>query len=528
MPSAALSFAKRLNNWANRHEVIFLFWTLILLLRAPNLAEPYWYGDEAIYLTIGVALKNGAILYKDIVDHKTPLIYYLAMVPSQFWFRILLIVWSLFSTSFFFVIAKRWLNRWAALLATLVFVLFSTLPWLEGHIPNGELFVTGFLLAGMWLASSGGWWQHFNHIQDKAWNWNTRQLLAMFGAGAFLSLALLTKVPAVLDIGAVGSVGLFAILSAKNKAKWWPRLRWLAVGWTALVAGILLPFVLSIVYYALRGAAADYLQFGLLYNFHYSGNWTLPFTQPWLLALFTLPGKAAVLVLIFVISLVIAWRQPKQALGAWLGFWFAAALFGSLLSNRPYPHYLLQLVPPAALALGYMFERITAWSTRLLLIVVFALSAAATVLLGFRFYEVQSYYTSAVHLLTGKTSPTEYRHSFNWIVSQNEELVPAIQELVPANEPIFVWGTNPMLYAQSKRAPAARFTVAFHIHDLKNYDEVFEQITSASPKVIVVMKAEQDWPELSNHLLLHYMPIMQTNDMTLYHLRAEPLTWLIQ
>lgn len=528
MPAPVLVWARRLNDWANRHEVILLFWTLILFLRAPNLAEPYWYGDEAIYLTIGVALKNGAVLYRDIVDHKTPLIYFLAMVPSQFWFRILAIVWSLVSTSLFFWIAKRWLKRWAALLATLVFVIFTCLPWLEGHIPNGELFVIGFVLAGIWLAERAGLWRPMEASPVRVARWSGRALLGLVGAGMFLSLGLLTKVPALLDVGAIGAALFYAAACFPRTVSFGKRVQWVIVGGLALTLGIVLPMAASVAYFWMRGAATDYLQFGLLYNFHYSGNWELPFSQPWLVALFSLPGKAALLVLSFLITLTLAWRFPRQALPLWATFWLAAALFGSVLSNRPYPHYLIQILPPAALVVGLFFERSTSWISRLTMTGVAGLVAAVVLLLGFGFYETGSYYQSAWQLLRGTMEPSEYRYQFNYLVRENEQLSAEIQSLVPADQPIFIWGTNPMLYAQSKRAPATRFTVAFHIHDLKNYETTLDEIQTKKPKVIVVMKGEQNWPELNSYLELHYRPVLQTDNMILHYWRDQPVTWLVQ
>lgn len=76
--------------------------SLVVLLRLPNFFEPYWYGDEAIYLTVGQSINAGQKLYAQIIDHKTPLIYYFARVPNQFSFRLLLMGWMLISTWTFF------------------------------------------------------------------------------------------------------------------------------------------------------------------------------------------------------------------------------------------------------------------------------------------------------------------------------------------------------------------------------------------------------------------------------------------
>ena len=112
-------------DWHLHHEFPLLILLLLLIvLRLPNFLEPYWYGDEAIYLTIGTAMKQGALLYKDIIDHKTPLIYYLAMVPSQVHFRLLLTFWMIASTTAFYYVALRLLKSLkVTVFSTLLFVL---------------------------------------------------------------------------------------------------------------------------------------------------------------------------------------------------------------------------------------------------------------------------------------------------------------------------------------------------------------------------------------------------------------------
>src|SRR5215831_11671868 len=48
-----------------------------LALRAPTFARPLLSDDEAIYATTADALGRGDLLYRDVVDHKPPLVYHL-------------------------------------------------------------------------------------------------------------------------------------------------------------------------------------------------------------------------------------------------------------------------------------------------------------------------------------------------------------------------------------------------------------------------------------------------------------------
>ena len=76
-------------------------WLILLLsgvfvLRIPSFFEPYFYGDEMIYLDLGEAARRGMVFYRDIHDNKPPLLYYLAGIAGNvFWFRAILAFWML-------------------------------------------------------------------------------------------------------------------------------------------------------------------------------------------------------------------------------------------------------------------------------------------------------------------------------------------------------------------------------------------------------------------------------------------------
>lgn len=523
--STLAKIIKPANQFANRYEGLLLLLGLVILLRLPTLFEPYWYGDEAIYLTIGHALNQGQDLYAQIVDHKTPLIYYLASVPNQLWFRILIGGWLLASTILFHQLAKQimatvrgkpW-STYFALAATTIFVLLTNLPALEGNIPNGELFVIGFVLLALRLLSCTAFWKKILQPQNKL-KVKTQDYFYTFLAGLSLSLGLLTKVPALLDIAALGSVFLWLVIlgfwplkNGKLKPLWQPLL-----GGIVLVIGISLPVIASIIYYAAQGNLEAYLQFGLLYNLHYAGNWTVPIEQAWLQSMFNLPVKVMILAIGGLLAITLTFKKQKSLATLWLGWWFWLTLFGSLLSNRPYPHYYQQLVPALSLLLPALLAQQKAFLQKTFAILGLLLALAAFALLDFRPYGTWEYYQHFFRYATGQISAQQYTDQFNYLVSENRKLLPYIQAESQPSEPIFIWGTNPMLYAQSQRFPASRFTVAFHIHDLQNYDETLQEIKNYQPPLIVVMKDEQPWKELNQYLAQNYSALTETNYMVLY------------
>jgi 4-amino-4-deoxy-L-arabinose transferase-like glycosyltransferase len=168
----------------NRWLVILLLVTF--LIRLPSLFEPLWYGDEAIYLTIGQKILRGGLLYVDIFDHKTPGIYYLAAASIQafgasIWgFRVLLMFWVLLTLVVFFVLSKRLFDKKTALMATIFLAAFTATPLLEGNITNSEILMILPTALGIIFGLKNRY----------------------FLSGIFFSAAVLLKFPAVFDFAA--------------------------------------------------------------------------------------------------------------------------------------------------------------------------------------------------------------------------------------------------------------------------------------------------------------------------------------
>lgn len=524
-------------DWHLHHEYPLLaLWLILVILRFPNFLEPYWYGDEAIYLTIGVAMRQGALLYKDIIDHKTPLIYYLAMTPTQAYFRLLLTSWMLAATTAFYYLCLRLMKSLRfTVLTTLLFILVTTLPWFEGNIPNGELFVMGFVLVAISLLLNTKLYQNFfaldptlvkatkNHhpilqIISNTLH-NTHDVLLFVASGFLLGLAVLTKVPALFDATGLLTVSWFTLTNTftfRRLADWRLNVVQVITQSSLIAIGILLPILLSIVYYALRGTLPQYLEYGLLYNFRYIQAWGLPFNDPLLVWLFSFQGKIAVVVVsLVVLSCLKKWLTPafQFALG-----WFVFALFATLLSSRPYPHYFLQIMPPLMVVIGlvlqklYQFKKTTPPQKHdfasyllptLLGILAVVTSVMIMLLLNVGLYPTFKYYRNSLAYLTNQLSQDEYYQGFDRLMGDNYAAAEIIRG---SNDPhLFIWGTNPLLYALAEKSPTGRFTVSFHIKDFKAQTETLADLQADQPKYVVVMNGEEELPGLKEYLFAHYI-----------------------
>lgn len=519
-----LSTIQKFDRRICHHLILLLALLLVIVLRFPNFFEPYWYGDEGIYLTLGTAMRHGERLYTDIIDHKTPMIYYLAMVPTQLDFRILNVAASLVTvTLFYFFVRKLVKSKLAVSLATFFFVLITCLPWFEGYIPNGELFVMFFLFIGATFFSRTELFNNFIADEKVTSHIAAKQLILFLISGIFFGLGVLTKVPALFDVLAF----LFIFWLLFNQTIWQiktkPKLLWsVIVAGGVCFAGVLLPILLSIVYFVARGSGQAYLDYGLLYNFHYVESYVPSFPAAALNILFKLPVKAGLLVL-----LLLATTATQKIFSGRFRFifgWVCLAFFASLLSNRPYPHYYLQIMPPLALLLAYVTQVVVDFSKKTMhwqklaeLIVsglFVAVFIATLLLLHVGLYSTSGYYLQFWKLATRQITPTQYRDSFNSYDADNYKAAAIIR--TSQEQRIFVWGTDPMLYALSGKSPTGRFTVAFHIYDFHALDETIQDVKKHAPEYIVVMNDEKPFPQLQAYLNQYYMPNAQFQHFVLW------------
>lgn len=466
----------------NPRQVLILILLAVTLLRVPSLFEPYWYGDEGIYLTLGMAVRNGLTLYRDIHDNKPPLIYWTAaLAGSQFWFKFILMVWHLLTIVVFYRLAKFLLEKksWAPIIAVGLFSAMVIL--LEGNIANGEIFMILPVIGGMLLIAQ--------ETRSKKQEAGGKYLLI----GVLFSAGFLFKVPAVFDFVAAAIFYVF-FLSANIKgiiARITSKNVWL------MLAGFAGPILLTLAYYGTRGGFEPYLRSALLQNVGYLSSWKTadnPAPSP-----FVISGLMirAIILLVGIAGLWIAnLRFKLSSKISFASTWFLFALFGALLSARPYPHYLIQPAVPAALLLAAVLTDKTKIA-RIAIGAQIIVGLAAYLYVGFWSYSVLPYYQNFVSWTVGNKTKTEYFTFFGNQVNRAYKIAEYVRRTTSPDDRIFVWGDDPYIYPLSQRLPVGRYTVAYHVIDFNAYTETAAAITIQRPKVIVWLDYDRRFPELS-------------------------------
>ncbi len=471
--------------------VILLF--ISLLLRLPSLFEPFWYGDEGIYLTLGQAIRQGQVLYRDIHDNKPPLLYWVAAIAgSVFWFRFILMVWLMGTTVVFFKLAKKFFKEdGLALLLTSVFILLTSLPLFEGTITNAEHFFIGLVILGFYF-----------FIEKRFWR-----------SGLMFGVAFLFKSPPFLDWS---SLLIFSFLLAFSKREQffaeiknkWP-----------LVVGFVIPVGLTFVLYALEpGALSFYLESAWLQNLPYLFAWMDQEATSLLSKQLFWRG----LILLLVLGAIFLKRKLllKKQLFLLVLLWLILAIFGAFMSSRPYPHYLLQVAAPLVLLIGFLLsflknkEKITYF--------LFGLSPIVLLLAGFFYYQfytypVIGYYQNFIEFSLGRRTQADYLNWFDQKTERNYQVASFLNDFLLPRERFFIWGNEPNIYALSRRLPVGRYTVAYHIHDFNRYQEVLSAIKNNPPRIIIYdLDHRYSFADLLAFLFENYYPIKQFGSLQVW------------
>jgi hypothetical protein len=233
------------------------------LLRLPTFTRPLLSDDEAIYATTADALARGDLLYRDVVDHKPPLIYHVYQAGFALLGRYnthgahALVVLSVLLTAGLLLAIKQRDDAppWQGLAAAGLFLVFST-TWhdYDSLAANCELFLLVPQAAAAWLllydlrAASRGWRAPATHL----------------AVGAWIGVSALFKYQGLTFLGAsIGTLVWWSLLGRASLAR--------TAGLAAChVAGALLPAGLYLLGCASAGNAAATI-FWFKFNFVYVG-----------------------------------------------------------------------------------------------------------------------------------------------------------------------------------------------------------------------------------------------------------------
>ncbi len=464
---------------------------LVLILRIPSFFEPYYYGDEMIYVTLGQGVRQGLTLYKDIHDNKPPLLYLTAAAGGNlFWFKTVLCFWSLLSVAFFYKLSAKLFekNTKAQIVSTSIFAILTTIPLLEGNIVNAELFMVGFTVIALYTLLSD--------------NLNSKKI---FFAGFLFGLGTLFKVPAAFDLPVIVIYWLIT-----NDFKNWPRV---IKNTIILGLGFTSPILLTFAWYYIRGAFLEYIKAAFLQNVGYLSSFRPGDIQK---PFYIRNGPLLIRAAIVLVGTVILFLSRKKLSKNLILFcvWTLLGLFAVTLSERPYPHYFVQVVAPISFLFGMFFAEKSIEQS--LVVIPLALSFFVPVYYKFYYYQTASYYARFINFAVGRTSKTEYFQSFSSTVNRNYKIADFLVTVSSKTDRVFMWDPDSAtVYALSRRLPPIKYVADYHVMDYSSFGETAKELSMNPPKFIILTSGHS-FPNVSPLLKKKYILINQIENANIY------------
>ena len=456
--------------------IIALILFLVVVLRLPSLFEPNCYADEDIYLTLGQGLRKGLVFYRDIHDNKPPLLYIFAAIAGNVpIFRLILLFWNLINVYLIWLISQKFFKKsWPGLASTFLFALFSSIPLTEGNMANGEIFMIMPTTAALLLLLTSS---------------------KFFLTGLFFSLAFLFKVPVIFEFFVI----VFWLAFYQQKTLLGGIKKIFSAPVLLLTAGFSLPIVATIAGYYSVGAGPSYVKAALLQNVGYLSSWEGS-TRPIYQSQFFI---RTIILVVLVLSFYLLRHRLGKKFGL-IALWFSAALFGALLSGRPYPHYLIQILPPAVFLLVWPFTQKAKkpyfFSSAILII----LTTFSLYYYKFWHYPTISYYQNFIQYQLGKIDKETYYRFWGETTVTNHQIANYIKDNTRPDQKIFVWGTQPAIYAISDRLPVGKYTVAYHVVDFRAHHQTMDSLISQPPPFIIYFPQAPSFPRLDQFINLNY------------------------
>jgi len=475
---------KTLKSKLNLPKWLCIFLFLILILRIPTFFEPYFYGDEMIYMTLGQGIRQGIPLYKGIYDNKPPLLYIVAAIAGNlFWFKTILAFTNIISIFLFWKLAKILFSKKNLLhkISTIIFGLLTTLPLLEGNIVNAELFMVLPIILALIIVFSKE-----NNFKN------------LFTAGVLYSIASLFKMPALFDLPALIIFWLIYSISKKQEFKLFLKKT------IFLLLGFITPILISFIWFYIQGSLKDYIYAAYLQNVGYLSSWRPSDTQkPFLTKNLPLLTRGFIVLLSSIILFVKRKKLSKNFV--FITLWLLFGLFAASLSERPYPHYLIQVVPSISLLLGILFTQETIEQS--LAIIPLTIAFFIPIFYKYYHYPTFSYYSRFIKLVSRKITKKEYLLNFDKNIIRNYDISNFLMSSMNKKDKVYITGDSATIYALSRKLPPIKYVADYHIYDYSSMQDEAAIISQNLPKFIVILPQQLDLTPLiplirSNYILV--------------------------
>ena len=508
-------------------------------LRLPAFFRPLLSDDEAIYAATADALSRGELLYRDVVDHKPPLIYHVyqagqAVLGEQqahgahlaVLVAVLLTAWFLFRLS----AGVSGAHQMEGVVAAGAYLVFST-TWhdYDALAANCELFLLAPQSAAAWLLLRA------SRPEGSRGRWLTLWL----ASGVLVGISALFKYQGIVFLAVGAALAGWQLLRGSLKLA-------AAAGALAVMGiGAALPAAVYLGWTAVQGNAEATI-YWFRFNFAYVGA---GLTGSEALArglrrLLMIGGVAAV---VYVLGALGAWRAWRRLRAPTRGdadesdgnrevlalVWLAMSVVAVSAGGRFFGHYFHLLLAPlsllAAPELAAMWRRSTAWRATL---------TALTVIPALVFFSLATWARPVAERMDHGEPPYS-------------EVAARLAALTTPDDRIFVWGNSPQLYVLAGRPMGTRFSFCNYVTgespgtptetgerdaDANALADAWQMLLGDLDQrapALFVDTAAAGWdgyekypvsryPGLTSYLAAHYLPLEEVRGVKIYRRRPPP------
>jgi hypothetical protein len=447
--------------------------SVYVLLRI-NLVDIPLDRDEGLFGYIGQVIRDGGLPYRDVIDHKPPLVHFLyALVTALVRPEATPIHVFLHAYNFLSLLACYYLgkvvtaSRSAGLWTALVFAVVSSLPSLQGFTASTEMILLLPAVLGLVFAVQA----------SKRPHWARHVLSGVMGG-----LTVLIKPSGLLlAVFAAGTIGAFAL---QEPGSWRQRVKAFVRRGFAWTSGFLAPLAVVVVYFHHHHSFDLLVQWVVEYNIDYA-------SQPQRMGIgdsfefmFKVVCKDALPAVLIALGTVLVLLLRRDRLGFFLGAFVCCSLIATI--PVAYSHYIAQMVPAAALAAGVGLASLCAWlpkrSSRVATTVALGALLAAYPVLSNPVYYVTGNPDVLNHLLYGDNPFAEAKPVADFVAARTD-----------STDRVFVLGSEAEILFQAGRMDSSGFAVKYPLtaqwsrRRENHQDTVMVALSTRPPKYILVV-----------------------------------------
>ncbi len=422
--------------------------------------------DSSVFKSIGYFMNHGLMPYKDLFDHKGPIIYLInyfgQFISNGIW--LFEIAFMFITILFLYKSARIYCNKIYSLIATIV--VSSVIPFYFSGGNLTEEYALPFITVSLFI--------FLDYFKNEKIN-----IIRLIICGMCFGCVFLLRVN-MISLWFVFSLSV--LVKCIKEKKYNDILKFII--WFLL--GALIISIPIIIWLYINGAFTDFIKDYFMFNFTYSGY---AMTYQKIESIIFFMNKYLILIA-FIIILYLVYKK-KDFLNITYLICFIVTLLFISMSGRDYLHYGLVIVPLLIYPISILFKMIKNKNNdNLLLVPLFLLCFIAlpswinTSLNSFRIYN-----NYVFEELTYKEDPV-------YLVSKY------IKKNTNKNDKITVFGGKNNIYIISKRMPASKYTYQGPLIEVNSKIEEYylSDLENNLPKMFVVTKESDKVDKfLNNH-----------------------------